>query len=99
MSAQLERSYAILEQRVAGQTQALSTINAITAVVSRSFDLDEILQDALDKTLEITEMEAGVALRLNEEEQSLNLMAQRGLSPVLTDYLSHLPLTNEAAIQ
>jgi signal transduction histidine kinase len=99
MSAQLQRSYAILEQRVAGQTQALSTINAITAVVSRSFDLDEILQDALDKTLEITEMEAGVALRLNEEEQSLNLMAQRGLSPVLTDYLCHLPLTNEAAVQ
>jgi nitrate/nitrite-specific signal transduction histidine kinase len=99
MSAQLQRSYAIMEQRVAGQTQALSTINAISAVVSRSLDLDEILQDALDKTLEITEMEAGGAFRLNEEDQSLSLMAHRGLSPILVDYLARLPLTAEAAAQ
>jgi signal transduction histidine kinase len=99
MSAQLQRSYAILEQRVAGQTQALSTINAISAVVSRSLDLDEILQDALDKTLEITEMEAGGAFRLNEEEACLSLMAHRGLSPALVDYLTRLPLTEEVAAQ
>jgi signal transduction histidine kinase len=123
MAAQLQASYANLEQRVADRTKELATINAIAAVVSRSLDLEEILQDALDKTLEVRGMEAGAALRLvvedaerrseaevppsgglggpayREETQVLHLIAQRGLSTTLREYLAQLPLPAGAAAQ
>jgi signal transduction histidine kinase len=99
MSAQLHQSYARLEERVAGRTQALSTINAITAAVSGSLDLADILPEALDKTLEITGMEAGGAFRLNRADQTLSLMAHRGLSSALTAHLEELPLAGGAAAQ
>ena len=92
MADQLERWYTVMQQRVAGRTQALSTINAISAVVSRSLDLDETLQDALDKTLEITETEAGGVFRLDESGQVLNLIAYRHLSAPLVSYLQSFPL-------
>lgn len=99
MSAQLKQSYARLEERVAGRTHALRTINAITAVVSRSLDLEEILQDALNKTLEITGLEAGGAFRLVEPELRLSLMAHHGLSPTMVTQLEQLPLAISGASQ
>jgi signal transduction histidine kinase len=99
MSAQLKQSYARLEERVAGRTHALKTINAITAVVSRSLDLEEILQDALNKTLEITGMDAGGAYRLIEAELRLSLMAHHGLSPSMVARFGQLPLAISAAAQ
>ena len=80
MSTELQEYYTQLERRVADRTRELATLNSIAGVVSRSLDLDEILQDALDKTLEVTKMEAGAAFRLEEDSQTLVLMAQRGLS-------------------
>lgn len=81
MSAQLQESYANLEQRVADRTRKLATLNAIATVVSRSLDLDEVLSDALDKTLEVTGIEAGGIYLLQEDAEVLNIVAHRGLSP------------------
>jgi nitrate/nitrite-specific signal transduction histidine kinase len=39
MSAQLEASYAQLEQKVTDRTRELATLNAIAEVVSQSLDL------------------------------------------------------------
>ena len=97
MSAQLRESYADLERKVASRTRDLSTLNAISAVVSRSLDLDEILHDALGKTLEITGMEAGGAFRLNEGSGILVLVAHQGLSDDLVQFVTHLPLKAGAA--
>ncbi|MCG3208216.1 MAG: hypothetical protein FOGNACKC_01818 [Anaerolineae bacterium] len=91
MAEQLQRWYTIMQQRVAGRTQALSTINAISAVVSRSLDLTETLQDALDKTLEITETEAGGVFRLDESGRHLSLLTQRHLSGPMIDFLQSFP--------
>jgi len=81
MSAQLQESYTHLEQRVADRTKELATINAISAVVSQSLDLDEILNDALGKTLQVMEIEAGGIYLLDEKAGLLSVAAQKGFSP------------------
>jgi len=80
MSAQLQESYTHLEQRVADRTKELATLNAIAAVVSRSLDLEEILNDALDKTLEVMEIEAGGIYLLQEDAEVLTIAAHKGFN-------------------
>ena len=81
MSAQLQESYAHLEQRVADRTRELATINAIAEVVSRSLDLDEILCDALDETLAMLDVEAGAILLCEPDAEVMTPRAHRGFSP------------------
>jgi nitrate/nitrite-specific signal transduction histidine kinase len=92
MSRQLQASYASLEQRVADRTRELATLNAVAAAVSRSLDLEEVLYDALDKTMEAVGMEAGAAFRLGDDADTLTLMAYRGLSDHFVRQASRLPL-------
>ncbi len=81
MSAQLQESYADLEQRVAERTKELAALNAIAATVSQSLELDDVLNDALDKTLEVLEVEAGGIYLLDQEAEVLTVVAQKGFSP------------------
>jgi GAF domain-containing protein/HAMP domain-containing protein len=92
MSAQLQESYTHLEQRVADRTKELATINAIAAVVSQSLDLDEILNDALDKTLQVMEIEAGGIYLLDEKAGLLSIAAQKGFSPQFVAEIDRLKL-------
>jgi nitrate/nitrite-specific signal transduction histidine kinase len=91
MAAQLQESYDHLEREVANRTKELATLNTLAAVVSRSLNLEEILNDALDEALEIMGMEKGQAFLLEEETQRLVLIAQRGLSDELVRYTARLP--------
>ena len=81
MAAQLQESYAHLEQGMAARTQELATLNAIAAIVNRSLDLEEILDDALDKMLQVMEIEGGGIYLLDEEAGVLSVAAHRGFSP------------------
>ena len=78
MAAHVQESYASLEQKVADRTRELATLNAIAAQASRSLELQEILGGALDQVLVATGMDAGQAYRLDAENQTLVVMAQRG---------------------
>ena len=53
MSAQLRESYSGLERKVQERTRELATLNAVSAVVSRSLDLREIMQAGVDMACEV----------------------------------------------
>jgi nitrate/nitrite-specific signal transduction histidine kinase len=78
MAAQLEESYAILERQVTDRTKELDTLNAIAAMMSQSLDLDVLLSNALDKTLQAMEIEAGGIYLLDESSNTLTIAAHQG---------------------
>ncbi len=88
--AELRAAYETLEQRVSERTRELAVLNSLAEVVSRSLDLGEIMSAALEKTTEAVGVEAGAAYRL--DEQTLVMMAQRGLSVRFARFVSLLPL-------
>ncbi len=66
-----------LRQKAASRLRA---INAVTAIVTESLELDQILNDALDKVLEVTGLEAGLIFFRDKQTQELILAAYRGIS-------------------
>lgn len=65
----LRNAYETLEERVQERTRDLEALNAVSSLVNRSLDLNEILSSALEKTLQVMKMEFGVAFRLEGEQQ------------------------------
>jgi signal transduction histidine kinase len=93
MAIHLQESYETLEARVEQRTQELSALNSLAAVVSRSLDLDQILPDALAKTIEVLGMDAGAVFRYDEEAGLLHMVAQQGISKELIILSNHMPLS------
>ena len=98
----LQLSYQTLEQRVEERTHELATLNEISAVVSRSLDLKEIMHDALEKMAEIIGMEHGIAYRLEGEGDSpenthLRVIAYWGFSEEFEHFGDELPVRESAA--
>jgi signal transduction histidine kinase len=103
MAGQLRESYENLEVRVDQRTQELTALNSIASVVSQSLDLDQILPDALTKTIEVMGMEAGGVFRLEESGNYLVLVAHQNLCQQLIDLSQKMPLhtsiISEVALQ
>lgn len=59
----------------------LKTISAVTTALTQSFDLEQTLDDILDKVLEVLSVEAGAIYLLGEEDAGLVLVAHRNLPP------------------
>jgi signal transduction histidine kinase len=59
----------------------LQTINEVTTALTQSFDLEQTLDDILDKILEVFGLEAGAIYLLDKEDQGLTLVAHRNLPP------------------
>jgi signal transduction histidine kinase len=97
MAAQLQLSYEDLERRVEDRTRELATLNRLAAVVSRSLDLGEILNDALDEALAIMGMERGQAFVLEEETERLTLITSRGVSEELIRFAARMPLDDSTS--
>ena len=70
-----------LERQVASRAKELAALNAIAATVSQSLELDEILDGALDKTLQVMEIESGGIYLLDEDTGVLTIAVQRGFNP------------------
>ena len=96
MSAELDNSYSSLEKKVADRTRELAILNSIISVASHSLDIQEILEDALNKTVEQMGFDAGAAFRLEPDPTPSLLMAQRGFEPAIAidlvnSYADHEP--------
>jgi nitrate/nitrite-specific signal transduction histidine kinase len=92
MAARLVESYVSLERRVVDRTKELTILNAIAATVSQSLDLNAILNDALDKTLQALDIEAGGVYLLDEEVGVLSLVTHRGFSAPFVTEIDNLKL-------
>jgi PAS domain S-box-containing protein len=96
----LQLAYQTMGRRVEERTKELGALNAISGVVSRSLDLKEILNDALDQTLQVMHMDLGLAFRLEQPEDDpedgsyLSLLAHRGVSEEFQGRVNSLPLRN-----
>jgi GAF domain-containing protein len=63
------------------RTEEIATLYRIGAVASRSLELDRILSDALDSTLDALDLESGTVYLLDRDCVRLELRTQRGLTP------------------
>ena len=93
---ELAKSYQTLDEYVAERTRELGALNAISAVVSRSLDLKQILADALEKTMQVMEMDFGVAYQVEQDEadpESAEIypLAQAGFSDKFVSFAGALP--------
>jgi signal transduction histidine kinase len=80
----------LVEQRVANRTRELAALNAIAATVGQSPNLDESLDDALGKVLQVMDIEAGGVYLLDEESGLLTIATQRGFSPQFVSEIDRL---------
>jgi len=94
MSAKLDDSYSSLERKVADRTRELAIMNSILSVANRSLDLQEILADTLDITVEQMGFEAGAAYQIDLDANSPLLVTQRSFEPaVALDLVSRYLVT------
>jgi nitrate/nitrite-specific signal transduction histidine kinase len=96
MSEKLDESYSSLEKKVTDRTRELAIMNSIISVASHSLDIQEILEDALNKTVEQMGFEAGAAFKLESDPISTLLLARRGFEPaVAIDLVSSYAITSQ----
>jgi nitrate/nitrite-specific signal transduction histidine kinase len=80
MSAQLQSSYAEMEQRVGDRTRELSTLYGIAQATSHSLDLHMVLSMSLERVLEVMEFDLGVIYLRDPLTGELSPIHERGLS-------------------
>jgi len=99
----LKQTQQVLEKRVAERAYGLAVLNEIAVVVSRSLDLKEILDAALNKAMDMMQMDVGTAYSLEDsdepgEEKILILVARHGLSAEFFERIGS-PRVRETGIQ
>lgn len=67
-----------LDQEISVRDRALAALNAVASAASRTADVDEVLQRALEQTLEVVGVEAGAISVLDEDTNELVFRAQQG---------------------
>ncbi|MFB0515404.1 MAG: PAS domain S-box protein [Candidatus Neomarinimicrobiota bacterium] len=73
------------EEDAERHSEELAALNAIAVVVSQSLDLDEILNTALDKVLELMNLDVGGIYLADPVRHELDLAVHRGISEEFAD--------------
>lgn len=71
-----EREKSLRQEAVA----RMRSFNAMCSIVAKSLELEQILNEALDKALEVTDLEVGLMYFLDRHSDELALAAYRGLA-------------------
>ena len=82
-----------LTVQVAGQSKELSALNAISAVVSNELGLQETLIIALQKTLEVMDVSAGLIYLRVEESGTAAIATVRGMTEPCITALDHIMIS------
>ncbi|MBM3133619.1 MAG: PAS domain S-box protein, partial [Chloroflexi bacterium] len=69
------------EEQILQRNRHLATLNEIAQTINQSIDLDEILGNTLDKTLEILNTGYGSVHLMDQDQQTLTLRIHRGMIP------------------
>jgi signal transduction histidine kinase len=99
MAVNLKDLYENLETRVSQRTQELTALNSVAEVVSRSLDLEQILRDALTKTIEVLDMDAGAVFRIHPETHELIMVHQQGLSEEMTALIRSMTVESSIIVE
>lgn len=81
-----------LQKNLLLQNRRLSTLNAIAVTVNQSLKLEEILSEALDKTLAALEVEAGGIYLMDADGKTLVLQIHRGISAEFKEAIQRIGL-------
>lgn len=68
----------------------LKTLNEVTAALTQSFNLEQTLDDILDRVLDVVGLTAGAIYLLEAEDQGLTLVAHRNLPAEVADEVDGL---------
>jgi GAF domain-containing protein len=79
-----------LEQQLASRTEELLALNEITAAVNQSLDLNETLNQALEKILQVMKIDQGGIYLRDDRNGDLKIAAQRGFSPEFIEKIDGL---------
>ncbi|NLE76961.1 MAG: GAF domain-containing sensor histidine kinase, partial [Chloroflexi bacterium] len=81
-----------LEETLVRRNEQLSAFNALARTVSRSLELEEVLQRALDRVVEMDRMDVAAIFLVSEQLGGLELKALHGLTPDSARLVSRLGL-------
>ena len=85
-----------VQDEILRYTKSLEALHAISATVSQTLDLNEMLNSALEKVLEVIEIEAGYIHLFDKEQGELVLKAHRGVSEQHVAAVERLEVSEEA---
>ena len=88
MSAQLQESYAHLEQRVADRTKELEALYHADAEIYRHLRLDEVLQTLVDVAVDLLHADKSSLIGWDARREKLVVQAARGFQAETLDHMS-----------
>lgn len=80
------------EEGPAHHAALLSVLNAVAAEASRTEDLNELLNLAVDRMIGLTGLEGGAILLVDEETRTMSIAAERNLPRAAKELLQREPL-------
>jgi signal transduction histidine kinase/CheY-like chemotaxis protein/HPt (histidine-containing phosphotransfer) domain-containing protein len=87
MAERLRASHEALERQIAEKAHDLAALYALTSPISQTSELQQVLDDAVVRIMEIMGVQAGVIALLDAEEEHVSLSASRGFSDMGLDEL------------
>jgi signal transduction histidine kinase/DNA-binding response OmpR family regulator/HPt (histidine-containing phosphotransfer) domain-containing protein len=87
MTTRLRASHEALERQIAEKASDLATLYALTHPLSQTRELQQVLDDAVVRIMEVMGVQAGVIVLLDAEQKEVYLSASCGFSDMCFDEL------------